>query len=88
HEIATNRGFDPLSILENIIVIRVYNSDHQILIVEQLDQIMLEQNIKLIVVDSVISHFRSEFVGRESLPMRQQRLNQHLHRLLRMAEMY
>ena len=47
-----------------------------------------EKNLKLIVVDSLISHFRAEYIGRESLPERQQKLNNHLHRLLRIAEIY
>ncbi len=87
-EIAQNRGIVSDQILRNIIVARAFNSDHQILIVEKLDELIKEKNIKLIVVDSIISHFRAEYLGRESLPMRQQRLNQHLHRLLRMAEIY
>lgn len=87
-EIAQNRGIASEQILRNIIVARAFNSDHQILIVEKLDELIKEKNIKLIVVDSIISHFRAEYLGRESLPMRQQRLNQHLHRLLRMAEIY
>jgi DNA repair protein RadA len=87
-EIAQNRGIMSEQILRNIIVARAFNSDHQILIVEKLDELIKEQNIKLVVVDSIISHFRAEYLGRESLPMRQQRLNQHLHRLLRMAEIY
>ena len=87
-EIAQNRGIVSDQILRNIIVARAFNSDHQILIVEKLDELIKEKNIKLIVVDSIISHFRAEYLGRESLPIRQQRLNQHLHRLLRMAEIY
>ena len=87
-EIAQSRGIVSDQILRNIIVARAFNSDHQILIVEKLDELIKEKNIKLIVVDSIISHFRAEYLGRESLPMRQQRLNQHLHRLLRMAEIY
>lgn len=87
-EIARCRGIVSDQILRNIIVARAFNSDHQILIVEKLDELIREKNIKLVIVDSIISHFRAEYLGRESLPMRQQRLNQHLHRLLRIAEIY
>jgi len=45
-----------------------------------------EENVKLLVVDSVLSHFRGEYIGRESLSERQQRLNSHLHKLLRIAQ--
>lgn len=87
-QIAQGRGIQADDVLKKIIVARAFNSDHQILIVEKLDEIIKEKNIKLVIVDSIISHFRAEYLGRESLPMRQQRLNQHLHRLLRMAEIY
>jgi len=36
----------------------------------------------------MISHFRGEYVGRENLAERQQKLNQRLHKLLRLAEIY
>jgi DNA repair protein RadA len=87
-EIAQCRGIISDQILQNIIVARAFNSDHQILIVEKIDEFIREKNIKLVIVDSIISHFRAEYLGRESLPTRQQRLNQHLHRLLRIAEIY
>lgn len=87
-QIAKARNILTDNILKNIIVARAFNSDHQILIVKKLNKIINEKNLKLIIVDSIISHFRAEYLGRESLPMRQQRLNKHLHRLLRMAEIY
>jgi DNA repair protein RadA len=87
-QIARTRDIPTDNMLKNIFVARAFNSDHQILIVQKLDQMIKEKDIKLVIVDSIISHFRAEYLGRESLPMRQQRLNQHLHRLLRMAEIY
>lgn len=87
-QIAETREFDPHQVLKNIVVARAFNSDHQILIVEKADELLRARNIKLVVVDSVVSHFRSEYIGRESLAPRQQKLNNHLHRLLRMAEIY
>jgi DNA repair protein RadA len=87
-EIAEARGLDAAKILPNVLVARAYNSDHQMAIVEGLDEFVQEKNIRLIIVDSVISHFRSEYLGRESLAKRQQNLNKHLHRLLRISESY
>ena len=37
-------------------------------------------------MDSVIGHFRGEYIGRENLSERQQKLNSYLHKLLRLAE--
>lgn len=87
-QISKGMGFDPETALKNIIVGRAFNSDHQILMVDKADELVSEKNVKLIVVDSIISHFRAEYLGRESLPERQQKLNNYLHRLLRMAEIY
>ena len=87
-QMSTALGEDPDKILSNIQVARVYNSDHQMFVVDKAQEIIIENNIKLIVVDSVTSHFRAEFTGRENLPTRQGRLNKHLHTLQRMADIY
>jgi len=44
--------------------------------------------IKLIVVDSLVALFRSEFTGRGELAGRQQKLNKHLHYLQKLADAY
>jgi DNA repair protein RadA len=85
-QIAKALNFDPEKVLDGIIYSRVYNSDHQILTVDHAFKICQEENIKLLVVDSILSHFRGEYIGRESLSERQQRLNSHLHKLLRIAQ--
>ncbi len=88
-QMATALGEDPDKILKNIQVARVYNSDHQMFVTEKAQEIIIDKNIKLIVVDSVTSHFRSEYGGgRENLPMRQAKLNKHLHTLQRIADIY
>ncbi len=86
YQMAQALGLDPEKILDGIIYSRVYNSDHQILTVDHAFKICQEEKVKLLVVDSILSHFRGEYIGRESLAERQQRLNSHLHKLLRMAQ--
>ena len=85
-QIAQASGQDPDKVLDGIIYSRVYNSDHQILTVDHSFKVCKEENVKLMVVDSILSHFRGEYIGRESLSERQQRLNSHLHKLLRIAQ--
>ncbi len=87
-DIAVARSFEPEKILEKIIYARCYSSDHQMLLVDNAAKVIEREKIKLIVVDSLISHFRGEYVGRETLSERQQKLNQHIHKLLRLAELY
>ncbi|MHC1589332.1 MAG: DNA repair and recombination protein RadA [Candidatus Hecatellaceae archaeon] len=88
YDIAEKRGLDPEATLHNIILSRVYTSDHQTFLLDHAFQLCPEQNIRLVIVDSAISHFRGEYVGRESLSERQQKLNFYLHKLLRLAEAY
>ncbi len=75
---------DIKSVLKNIVHGRAYSSDHQIALVENILHDF--SNIKLVIIDSLIAHFRAEYTGRGTLSERQQKLNRHLHSLLRLAE--
>ncbi len=87
-QMADAKNLDYNKILQNIIVGRAYNSDHQILLVREAPKIIEEKNIKLVIVDSIIGHFRSEYIGRGTLASRQQLLNNHIHDLLRLTETF
>jgi len=86
HQIASQNGLNPEEILHNIIISRVYTSDHQMFLLDNAFEKCAEEKVKLVIVDSVISHFRGEFLGRETLAERQQKLNLYMHKLLRLAE--
>ncbi len=85
---ARGLGLDPDEVMENILYQRAYNSDHQMAIVDELFTLVPKENVKLVIIDSVTSHFRAEYPGRENLATRQQKLNKHLHQLVRLAEAY
>jgi len=87
-QMAEAAGVDPEKALENIFVAKAYNSDHQMLLAEKCDDLIKKENVKLIVVDSVTSQFRSDYTGRGTLADRQQKLNRHLHYLQKLADMY
>jgi len=84
--IADSRGLDPESVLKKITVAKAYNSAHQELVVSELGNIIPKGNVKLVIVDSAVAHYRAEFLGRGTLAERQQRLNRFMHLLLRTAE--
>jgi DNA repair protein RadA len=86
--IASAAGMDPKAALDNVLVIRAANSDQQILAVERADKTIKERNIKLIVVDSLMSLFRAEYPGRGALGERQQKLNAHIHKLQSLADVH
>ena len=81
-------GLDPTETAKNIIYSEAFNSDHQILVLEKADKVIQENKVKLIIVDSLTAHFRSEYLGREMLAERQQKLNSHLHRLVRLSRAF
>jgi len=87
-QIAKFRGLDPDSVLENIIYARAYSSDHQMILVDEVRKIAAKKRIKLVVIDSLVAHFRSEYPGRENLAVRQQKLNRHVHQLIKLADVY
>jgi len=88
YQIAEAIGLDPQTAANNIYVARAYNSSHQCLLIDHLFTIVPEKKMKLVVVDSMISHFRGEYIGRDTLAERQQKLNMYLHKLIRLSEAY
>jgi len=87
-QIAPRFGIKPKDVLKGIVYAEAYTSNHQTVLLENADEVIKENNIKLIIIDSVMSHFRSEYIGREMLANRQQQLNKHLHKLMRLSRAF
>ncbi|MBE2900038.1 DNA repair and recombination protein RadA [Methanothermobacter thermautotrophicus] len=88
-QIANAFELDLEEVLNKIHIARAFNSSHQILMAEKVNELIQEgKNIRLVIVDSLTAHFRAEYVGREALATRQQKLNQHLHTLQNIANTY
>jgi len=87
-QMAQHMGLNPEEVVKNIIYADAYTSDHQMFLLENADKVIKENNIRLIIVDSLTSHFRSEYLGREMLAERQQKLNKHMHRLIRLTRAF
>jgi len=93
---------DVLRFLDRITVANATSASHQELIVDEIRSLMAvhQQDIKdgkmaesdprpvLIIVDSLTTHFRVEYIGRGLLSPRQTSLNRHIHKLLKTAEIY
>ncbi|WP_324664784.1 DNA repair and recombination protein RadA [Haloarcula sediminis] len=80
------------SVLDKIHVAKAFNSNHQILLAEKAQEIASESQddefpVRLLAVDSLTAHFRAEYVGRGQLADRQQKLNKHLHDLMRVGDL-
>jgi DNA repair protein RadA len=80
-------------VLDKIHVAKAFNSNHQILLAEKAKDLAGEHEdsewpVRLLNVDSLTAHFRAEYVGRGELADRQQKLNKHLHDLMRIGDLY
>ncbi|MCE7734349.1 MAG: DNA repair and recombination protein RadA [Candidatus Heimdallarchaeota archaeon] len=86
----TDCNFQIEEVLKNIKYARAMNSDQQRAIVYELLKYLSKHpnEYGLLIIDSVTSHFRSEYLGRGTLAERQQTLNQHLSILNRIAESF
>jgi len=79
--------------LDQIHVAKAFNSNHQILLAEKAKELAGEHEegewpIRIVCVDSLTAHFRAEYVGRGELADRQQKLNKHLHDLMRICDLF
>jgi len=86
-QIAEAIGAQPDKVLKNIFVARAFNSDHQILLLDKITEMIKNgEPIRLVIIDSLTAHFRAEYSGRGMLADRQQKLNKYLHDLMKLAE--
>jgi DNA repair protein RadA len=81
-------GLNSDAVLDRIHVARAYNSAHQILLVDEIKKLSKNLDVKLIIVDSLTSHFRAEYVGRGMLAPRQQKLNRHMKELKQLSDIH
>lgn len=93
YQMATAKGLDPEEVLKNIYVAQAYNSNHQMLLVENAKELAEKlkregRPVRLLIVDSLTAHFRAEYIGRGTLADRQQKLNRHMHDLMRFGEIF
>ncbi|MFO7990951.1 MAG: DNA repair and recombination protein RadA [Thermoplasmata archaeon] len=87
-QISEAMELDPTEVLSKIHIARAFNAHHQMLLAEKALEMAEENPIRLLVVDSLTSHFRAEYVGRGALAERQQTLNKHLHKLLKFGDRF
>jgi DNA repair protein RadA len=87
-QIAEARGFDPNNIINRIILLKPPTSEDLIEVIKRLYLTVEKRRVVLVVCDSLISHLRAEYLGREMLQPRGQALIRILTRLKNLAELY
>jgi DNA repair protein RadA len=88
YEMAKSRGLNPQETIPFINYAKVYGSEHLVFLLENAHKPIRERNIKIIIVDSLVSPFRAEYPGRELLAPRQQLINRCLRLLINYARVY
>jgi DNA repair protein RadA len=87
-QMAQRFGLKPEDALKGVVYAEAYTSNHQTVLLENADEVIKANDLRLIIIDIVMSHFRSEYLGREMLAPRQQQLNKHLHKLMRLSRAF
>lgn len=86
--IAQRFGLDPDDALNNVAYARAYNADHQLRLLDAAAQMMSESRFSLIIVDSVMALYRTDFSGRGELSARQMHLAKFMRALQRLADQF
>lgn len=84
--IARRFGLDETDALENIAYARAYNADHQFQLLNQAAQMMSKARFSLLIVDSIMALYRTDYSGRGELSSRQNALAKFLRQLQRLAD--
>jgi len=84
--VAERYGLDGAAVLDNVACARAYNSDHQTQLLMQASSMMTESRYALLIVDSAMALYRTDFSGRGELSARQMHLARFLRMLLRLAD--
>lgn len=85
-QIADRFNLDSEAVLDNIIVARTFTHEMMSNALIALAAKMAEEPFKLLIIDSIMAHFRVDFVGRGELSERQQKLGQFMSRLNKVAD--
>ncbi|GJE85887.1 meiotic recombination protein dmc1 [Phanerochaete sordida] len=87
--IAERFGVNGDMALENILYARAFNSEHQMELINECSMRFAEdKDFRLLIVDSIMALFRTDYSGRGELSERQQKLAQMLSKLSKLSEEY
>jgi DNA repair protein RadA len=97
-EIALARGFDPSSILQNTVLYQPVNTSQQEWIIEhdihkilknkEDSHVKEDRKFKLLLIDSPITHYKSEYTKLGGLPIRQKKLFKFMSNLRYLSQTY
>ncbi|KAK9333983.1 Rad51-domain-containing protein [Lipomyces starkeyi] len=86
--IAQRFGLNGQEVLDNVAYARAYNADHQLQLLNQAAELMANSRFSILIVDSIMSLYRTDFSGRGELAARQMHVAKFLRTLQRLADEY
>lgn len=84
--IAKRYGLNEDDALDNVAYARAYNADHQMQLLTQAASMMSESRFSLLIVDSIMALYRTDFSGRGELSARQMHVAKYMRQLQRLAD--
>lgn len=84
--IARRFGLDEHDAMENIAYARAFNADHQLQLLNQAAQMMAQSRFSLLIVDSIMALYRTDYAGRGELSARQMHVARFMRTLQRLAD--
>lgn len=84
--IAERYGLNPNDCLDNVAYARAYNAEHQLQLLTLASQMMAESRFSLLIVDSIMSLYRTDYAGRGELSARQTHVAKFMRTLQRLAD--
>lgn len=84
--IAERYGLNANDCLDNVAYARAYNAEHQLQLLNLAAQMMAELRFALLIVDSIMSLYRTDYSGRGELSARQSHVAKFMRTLQRLAD--
>ncbi|KAK9378245.1 Rad51-domain-containing protein [Kockiozyma suomiensis] len=84
--IAQRFGLNGQEVLDNVAYARAYNADHQLQLLNQAASLMANSRFSILIVDSIMALYRTDFSGRGELSARQMHVAKFLRTLQRLAD--
>ncbi|KAF1661008.1 UNVERIFIED_CONTAM: hypothetical protein FQV16_0000787, partial [Eudyptes robustus] len=84
--VANRFKLSPKDVLDNVAYARCHNTDHQMQLLVQAAAMMSESRYALLVVDSAMALYRTDYSGRGELAARQMHLAKFLRGLMKLAD--
>lgn len=87
-KIATRFGLSPHTTLRNILIKEVSSLEQQFDALKVAEKFINKLGVKLIVIDSIATYFRSEFAEQNLLALRQHKIKEFMENLINVAEKF